>query len=113
MKPEDRDEGLADVVLELIAHIRRRLSVLDLPEFQVDRDEIDLTAYRLATIGETTRKFSLGFKAKHPEIDWVEIYDLHNVVAHDYLGIEPELIWRPACLELDHLETACRTIAPQ
>lgn len=113
MKPEDRDEGLADLILELIDHLRRRLAAFDLHRFESDRDEIDLTAYRLATIGETTRKLSDGLKAAHPEIDWADMSGLRNVVAHDYLGIDPSIIWNAARHGLDELETACRAILPQ
>lgn len=76
--------------------------------FADDRDELDLTAYRLSVIGENTNKLSEALKARHPTLDWARVYQLRNIVAHDYDAIDPVRIWRITGEHLDELSTICR-----
>ena len=34
-----------------------------------------------------------GFKSEHPEISWREVASLRNVIAHEYFGLDNEIIW--------------------
>ncbi len=101
------DAGHLEQILELIAHIDRRLSGLDRSRFAKDRDEVDLTAYRLAAIGEATRKLSPELKARQPQIPWNAIYGMRNIVAHDYGAVIPDRIWNVTDGQLDDLERVC------
>ncbi len=52
-----------ELVVELIGHIQRRVPNKTEAEFLADRDEIDLTAFRLLHVGEASRKMSAELKA--------------------------------------------------
>ncbi len=47
----------------------------------------------LEVLGEAARQMPRHFREKHPEIPWREIGNLRNVIAHEYFGLEPEIIW--------------------
>ncbi|MBI3967054.1 MAG: DUF86 domain-containing protein [Chloroflexi bacterium] len=49
---------------------------------------------RLQTLAESTQRVSDALKSRHPEIDWRAIAGFRNVVVHDYLGIDLDLVWR-------------------
>jgi len=54
----------------------------------------DAILRNLQTLAESTQRLPPDWKAKHPEIDWAKIYGFRNVVAHDYLGIDLERVWK-------------------
>lgn len=109
MRPDDEaDVGNLELILELIAHIKRRLTELSLEDFRKDKDEIDLTAYRPQVIGETTNKLTGKVKLRHPEINWPSIYAMRNIIAHQYQSLSPQNIWNVAVDSLEPLAVVCR-----
>ncbi|MFZ5920134.1 MAG: DUF86 domain-containing protein [Chloroflexota bacterium] len=44
-------------------------------------------------IGEAARQTPKSFREKHPEIPWRETVALRNVIAHEYFGLDIEIIW--------------------
>lgn len=104
----DRDVDRLDQILELIDHIDRRMDGMSREDFLADRDEVDLTAFRLAAIGEATRKLSDELKSRHPRIGWAAIYGMRNIIAHDYGAINPERVWQVLGDDLEALAIVCR-----
>jgi len=68
---------------------------------------VDLTAYRIAAIGEATRALPDDLRARHPDIPWRAIYDMRNIIAHDYGAIVPERVWNVTQGALDALRQVC------
>lgn len=96
-----------DLILMMIGHLRRRLRNVTLSAFMADVDEQDLTAYRLAVIGETANKLPPGMKARHADVAWAAMYTLRNIISHDYPGIDMTRVYLTATGALDALERAC------
>jgi uncharacterized protein with HEPN domain len=97
-----------DLILQMIAHLQRRLQPLSLRAFFGDVDEIDLTSFRLAVMGELTSKLDPALKARHPHIQWQAIYAMRNIIVHDYGAIEPERLWMVFQAHVDALAKVCR-----
>lgn len=108
MRDEERDWFHLRQMLRFIAHIERRLAGLSEADFQADRDEVDLTAYRFQMIGEAARRLSDSLKGRHPGIKWSGIVGMRNVIAHDYEGIASAVMWNAARDELGALAQVCR-----
>lgn len=108
MTGEARDRAHLEQIVELADLIARRLEGLTSERFGADRDEVDLTAYRLSAIGEATRKLSNQLKSRHPSIPWPAIYAMRNIIAHDYGKLIPIRVWEAAIGDLDDLVAACR-----
>ena len=108
MDEGQRDAELLALILELAAMIDRRLGPISREKFEDDHDEIDLTSFRLAHIGEASRKLSDALKARHPEIAWKGAYAMRNLISHDYVAIDPRLIWTTAKQEIAKLVDVCR-----
>ncbi len=96
------------LILELIDLIKSRLANASLEGFRLDRDEIDLTAFRLAHVGELTNRLSDGLKLRHPEIPWRPIVAMRNIISHDYQAISPTLVWNASTIALAEFEAMCR-----
>ena len=53
----------------------------------------DAVLRNLHTLTETTQRLSADLKAAHPTIEWKKLAAFRNVLVHDYLGIDIELVW--------------------
>jgi uncharacterized protein with HEPN domain len=53
----------------------------------------DAVLRNLHTLTETTQRLSGDLKSAHPEIEWAALAAFRNVVVHDYLGIDIDLVW--------------------
>jgi uncharacterized protein with HEPN domain len=53
----------------------------------------DAVLRNLQIMAESTQRLSDALKSAHPEIDWRQISGFRNVLAHDYLSVEPNRVW--------------------
>ncbi|MBI5713595.1 MAG: DUF86 domain-containing protein [Chloroflexi bacterium] len=53
----------------------------------------DAVIRNLQTMAESTQRISENTKMAHPEIDWFKISGFRNVLVHDYLGVDMEMVW--------------------
>lgn len=91
--------GLADTQDDLALLIARgEKSVLGRSfEDLVRNDEAyDALTYRLAMIGETSKKLPDELKTRHPDLPWREMATFRNFASHDYFGVDARLVWLAA-----------------
>lgn len=62
-------------------------------EFGKDRRTFLAVIRSIEIIGEAARQMPRGFKSSHPEINWREIVSLRNTIAHEYFGLDNEILW--------------------
>ncbi len=60
----------------------------------------DAVLRNLHTMTETTQRLSTELRANHPEVEWAELSAFRNVLVHDYLGIDIDLIWRVVSMDV-------------
>jgi uncharacterized protein with HEPN domain len=80
-------------MLDSINAIEQFIAGLDYEKFVNDRKTYSATLRELEIIGEAGGKVSDNFKVRHPEIDWRTLKDFRNVLAHEYFGVNSEIIW--------------------
>lgn len=67
-------------------------------------DNLQLALTHLVQIvGEAARKVSPGFRAKHPEVPWVQIVGMRHRVVHDYVNTNVAIVWSVVTEELPKL----------
>jgi uncharacterized protein with HEPN domain len=64
----------------------------------------------LLTIGEEVKKIEVDLLNTQPQFQWHEIIGLRNRMAHDYRGIDPEIIFDIVKQELAPLKNALISI---
>ena len=64
----------------------------------------DAVLRNLQTLAESTQRLSENFKGKHPEVDWYKISGFRNVLVHDYLGVDLEMVWKITERDLPNLK---------
>jgi len=57
---------------------------------------VDAVVRNFEIIGEASNNLPDEIKNKYPEIPWRKMYGLRNLVSHEYLGIDYEMIWEIA-----------------
>ncbi len=61
--------------------------------FETDTLTQDAVLRNLHTLSESTTRLSDACKQQHSEIDWRKIAGFRNVIVHDYLGIDLDIVW--------------------
>lgn len=106
--PIDRDVLRLTQILDIAARVKEQISLIDRGAFLASRNEIDMAAYRLGSIGEYTNKLSSELKTRHSGIAWRDIHDMRNALFHDYDGALPAILWEVAGRPLTDLIAVCR-----
>jgi uncharacterized protein with HEPN domain len=91
-------------ILAAIAEIREFTNEITFKEFQDDRKTIRAVLYNLAIIGEAVRSIPLEVEASHPEIPWIDVRGMRNIVIHEYFQVNLSIIWQTIQQDLVPLE---------
>lgn len=67
----------------------------------------------LLAIGEESKKIEISLKETQSFISWEEIAALRNRIAHDYRGIDKNVVFQIVKQELDTLQKACEKLLQQ
>lgn len=65
---------------------------------------------QLEIIGEAANHLSDNIKSTHSEIEWCKVVALRNFVAHEYFGIDLELVWDIVVHKIPPLENTVSQI---
>lgn len=80
-------------MLESMDRIEEYLGDCDFKRFKQTRMVVDAIIRNLEIIGEASKNIPTEIQAKYPEIPWRKMYGLRNLIAHEYFGIDYEMIW--------------------
>lgn len=61
--------------------------------FYHSRQAQDAVVRNLQVMAESSQRLSEELKAEHDAIPWRDISGFRNVLVHDYLGLDLEVIW--------------------
>ena len=69
----------------------------------------DAVIRNLQVLGESSQRISDATKVAHQEIEWRELVAFRNILVHDYLGINLDLVWELIDRELAPLKQQFET----
>lgn len=81
------DPARLDDILAAIAKIKER-ATNSYEAFQVDEMLQVWTIHYLQVIGEAARGVSPAVKERYPEVPWLQIIALRNILVHEYFGLK-------------------------
>ncbi len=55
-------------------------------------------------IGEAAARVTDEYKAINPQIQWREVKDFRNILAHEYFGMDNNVIWNIIQFDLPELD---------
>jgi uncharacterized protein with HEPN domain len=104
-----RDNERLEDILSAIAAIERYVQ-----QGRSAFDEQELiqvwVAYHLQMIGEAANSLSTDLKTQHPEIPWMQIIGLRNLLVHEYFRIDPQILWDITQTDLQPFKIAIQAI---
>ncbi|MDB9528138.1 DUF86 domain-containing protein [Oscillatoria sp. CS-180] len=74
--------------------------------FMADTKTQDAVIRNLEVMCESTRQLPDAWKAAHIEVDWRQVSDFRNFLAHQYLDVDLEIIWNVVANYLPQLKAA-------
>lgn len=83
-------------MLKSMERIEEYLGSLDFKNFKINYMVVDAIIRNFEIIGEAAKNIPDEIKNKYPEIPWKKMYGLRNLIAHEYFGIDYEMIWEIA-----------------
>jgi len=86
---------LEDMLLSM-DRIEEYLGSLDFEKFKRNYLVVDAIIRNFEIIGEASKSIPTNIQQKYPEIPWKKMYGLRNLIAHEYFGIDYEMIWEIA-----------------
>ena len=97
MSPTKREFILyLEDMLQSMDRIEEYLSSLDFKKFKQTYLVVDAIIRNFEIIGEASKNIPIYIQQKYPEIPWKKMYGLRNLIAHEYFGIDYEMIWEIA-----------------
>jgi uncharacterized protein with HEPN domain len=107
--PRDHRAYLDDI-LEAIQRIEQYTASLTLEGLKADQLIQDGVVRNLEIIGEAVKKLPEELKNLQPEIEWRKIAGLRDILAHEYFGIDVEIIWDVVKQKLPTLKAAVNNL---
>ncbi len=87
-------ELLIQDIIEAAQKILDYTKGLNYEEFKADSMRVDAVIRNFEIIGEAANRLPDQTKEEIPEIDWNKIRGFRNRVAHDYMGINYNIVWQ-------------------
>ncbi len=64
----------------------------------------DAVMMNFIVIGEACKRMSAETKNANPQIDWKGINSYRNFIAHEYFGVDENIVWAAIKIELPKLK---------
>lgn len=82
-----------DDILEASKRIDAYIEGLSIAKFKKSTLVADAVVRNLEIIGEAIKHIPAQIREKHPEIEWKKIAGLRDILAHEYFGIDLDVVW--------------------
>jgi len=67
---------------------------MTLEEFRADDKTVDAVVRNLGTIGEAARHVPSDIQERYPQLPWIQVRGMRNVVMHEYSSVSTPIIWQ-------------------
>ena len=101
---------LLEDMLQSMEKISTYIGTMDKESFVKDTRTVDAVVRNLEVIGEAASRIPEDFKAVHAEVPWRRVIGLRNRVIHEYFGVDLEIVWSVASLDLPPLKSGIKQI---
>ena len=95
-----RDEVTLVDIAQACRSIQEFIRGMDRGGFLEDLKTRSATLHQLLIAGEATKRLSLDFRGRHPEIPWSEMAGMRDVLIHGYDQVDLEEVWKSASVDI-------------
>jgi uncharacterized protein with HEPN domain len=83
-----------DDIIEAIDKIERYTHGIDFASLQNDEKTVDAVIRNLEVIGEASSHLPSEVQEQYEDVPWDMMKGIRNILAHEYFGIDLEIIWK-------------------
>lgn len=91
--PRDYRLYLEDILRAAQSIEEYLLGVHSFDNFCADKMRVDAVLRNLEIVGEASKRVPSEIKEKYPAVEWRKIAGLRDIVAHEYFGVDLEIVW--------------------
>jgi len=106
------DSQLISDIREAIDRITRYVSGMTYDEFLEDTKTQDAVIRNIEIIGEATKRLSRRIRDESPDVPWRQMAGSRDRLIHDYFGVNIDIVWQIADIELPRLSLKLEGIVP-
>ena len=99
-----------DDIIEAVQRIEEYSAYPDYNSFKQDRKAVDAIVRNFEIMVEAVNKIPLSLRNKYPDIPWTEMMGMRNKLAHEYFGVDAQILWKTIKENLPQLEPQIRKI---
>lgn len=101
MNPSKRKyDFYLDDILTSMLRISEYIDDKEFGEFKQNYMAVDAVVRNFEIIGEASKNLPEEIKNKYKEVPWKKMYGLRNLISHEYFGIDYEMFWEIATVNL-------------
>ncbi len=101
-KPSDLD--LLDDILICVEKIQSYINGITYEQFIDDLKTQDAVIRNIEVIGEAAKHLSDNLRLKYSDIPWKEIVGTRDRLIHGYFGVNIDIVWRIATVDIPKLK---------
>ncbi len=90
-------------ILDSISVIEESIQGIGFEDYRTDRKRMIQVVGHFGTIIEKAAMLPESFRDQYPDIPWVDINNLVNRFIRSDFGIDEQVVWKAAKIELRHL----------
>ena len=90
-------------ILACIEKIKKYTADMTFEEFRNDQRTVDAVIRNFEIIGEAAGYIPESIQEKYPELAWLEMRGMRNIMIHEYFGVSLPIIWRTITHDLSML----------
>lgn len=111
MSEERQLQDYLNDIIESTSDIREFTKGMLYEDFTKDRKTINAVVRSLEIIGEAVNKIPQHIRENYSEISWQEIVGMRNKIAHEYFGIDLDIVWQSIAEDLVPLEKTVKKMS--
>ncbi len=100
-------------ILQAIYDIEAFIGGMDYAEFQMDEKTRSAVVWKITTIGEAAKNLPKTISVRYRSIPWNDMAKMRDKIAHQYFGIDYELVWGVIKKELPAIKPEIEKIVQQ
>lgn len=90
-------------ILTSIEKIQSYTSGINYDQFRADQKTVDAVIRNFEIIGEAAGYIPETIQEKYPELAWLEMRGMRNIMIHEYFGVSLPIIWHTITNDLNPL----------
>ncbi len=109
MRDRDYIDYLQDI-LDSIEKIEKFVQGMTYYEFEQDDKTLYAVIHAIGILGEASKKIPKEIRDNYKNFPWREIAGMKDKLIHDYFGVNIEVVWKTATIDVPKLKSPIKQI---